>query len=149
MEQNILNIINKLYKNNQQIQIHLQDNNAEYYACDFIINNKKICFRKGKITPTKLGHFISLWKTNNSINIPYDINDNYDKYIFYVEDKLKSGFFIFSKKELLENKILSDNKNKLKGKLGFRIYAPWYNVANKTAKLTQQMQVKYFNDFSK
>jgi len=144
MEQNILNIINKLYKNIQHIQINIQNNNKDYYASEFIINNKKICFRKGKITPTKLGHFVSLWKINNNINVPYDINDNYDKYIFYVEDKLKSGFFVFTKKELLENKILSDNINKIKGKLGFRLYAPWYNVKNNTAKNTQILQIKHF-----
>ena len=60
--------------------------------------------------------------------------------------KGKTGYFVFSKNELLKNKVLSDNKNGSKGKLGFRLYAPWYDVQNKTAKLSQNWQIKYFID---
>jgi hypothetical protein len=104
----------------------------------------------GNITPTKIGHFVSLWKkdTIKNKNIPYDINDKYDIYIFLVLDKKKEGFFIFPKDILLQNNILSDKQNNKKGKLGFRLYCSWYNVKelNKTALSSYKWQNEYFYD---
>ena len=35
---------------------------AEYGAYSFQLNNKSIVFRAAKITPTKIGQFVTLWK---------------------------------------------------------------------------------------
>ncbi len=40
--------------------------------------------------------------------------------------------------------ILSEEKSK--GKLGFRLYAPWYKVDSENVKKSQEWQVKYFYD---
>lgn len=33
----------------------------EYYAYNFLLNGKSIIFRIAKITPTKIGQFVTLW----------------------------------------------------------------------------------------
>jgi len=47
---------------------HLQkeEESDEYSAFRFSLNNKKICYREAKITPTKTGQFVTLWKRNVS-----------------------------------------------------------------------------------
>jgi hypothetical protein len=133
-----------LYGNNEIKNIILHETNKDYNACEFTLNNKKYCFRTGKITPTKIGHFVSLWKYIDDVNSPYSANDNFDYYIFDVRENNKFGQFIFPKNILVKNKILTDNKNI--GKLGFRLYAPWCDTENNTAKKTQKWQVEYFFD---
>lgn len=140
-----------LEKNNKIKNIVFHDANANYSACEITINNKKTCFRKGKITPTKSGHFVSLWKYSDKSNIPYDINDDYDLYVFEIEyDKDKLGYFIFPSEVLLKHKILSADDSI--GKLGFRLYGPMYKLKNKTSINTQKWQSVYFyyaNDLKK
>lgn len=140
-----------LEKNNKIKNIVLHDDNAKYSACEITINNKKTCFRKGKITPTKSGHFVSLWKHSDKSNIPYDINDNYELYVFEIEyDKDKLGYFIFPSAILSKHKILSTDDSI--GKLGFRLYGPMYKLKNKTSINTQKWQSVYFyyaNDLKK
>ncbi|ATZ81095.1 MepB-like protein [Bodo saltans virus] len=144
MEHEYLDIITKLYKKTQIKKFQIQNDNQDYYACEFMIGNKNICFRKGKLTPAKLGHFVSLWKRVDNNNKSYDTNDKYDVYIFYVEDKEHKGYFSFTKDILLQHKILSDKKNNIDGKLGFRLYASWYDAMNNTAKISQKWQIQNF-----
>jgi hypothetical protein len=143
---------NKIIYNPCKLKISkviIDNDNIDYFGCNFKLNNKKICFRKGKQTPTKIGHFVTFWKRVNNYPTPYDINDDdVDIYIVSINDndKNKFGHFIFNKEILCEKKIIScENKT---GKLGFRVYAPWYIVDNNTAKATQLWQNKYFIDIN-
>lgn len=120
----------------------IDEENSDYFNCIFKLNKKKICFRKGKQTPTKIGHFVSFWKRIDDYPTPYNIDDDIDIYIVSINDKHKFGQFIFTKEILCEKKIISCG-NKV-GKLGFRVYAPWYEPDNKTAKATQLWQKQYF-----
>jgi hypothetical protein len=36
----------------------------EYGACSFVLNGKRIQHRVSKITPTKIGQFVTIWKRN-------------------------------------------------------------------------------------
>ena len=40
----------------------LEAESQEYGACEFEMNNKQIKFRVAKITPTKIGQFVTFWK---------------------------------------------------------------------------------------
>ncbi len=142
MKKHIQNIIDKIYDNEKIKEYSDHDENKKYDGCEFKASNHFICFRKGNITPNKTGHFVSLWKNNGGKNTPYNINDKYVIYMFYIEDSDKKGIFIFPSTVLEKNKILSNNNNG--GKLGFRLYAPWYDAPNKTSKITQNWQKIYF-----
>ena len=118
----------------------------EYSGFNFQVEKLNFKFRKSKITPKKVGQFVTLWKRNAEKQTePFNENDNFDFYIFVSEQDEKFGFFIFSKKLLIEKNILS---TKLKeGKRGFRLYPTWTKTENKQAEKTQSWQTEYFIDF--
>lgn len=119
----------------------------EYFACNFSLNGQNIKFRKAKITPTKTGQFVTLWKRNeNGITMPFDITDNFEFYIVATKQNEKIGLFIFPKAVLYENNILSDKTRA--GKRGIRVYPSWDMTTNKQAQKTQLWQSNYFLDIS-
>jgi SAM-dependent methyltransferase len=51
----------------------------EYGACTFELNGMIIQQRISKITPTKIGQFVTIWKRNmDGITEPFDNSDNFD-----------------------------------------------------------------------
>jgi hypothetical protein len=40
----------------------LERESLEYAACSFKLNSMSVKFRVAKITPTKIGQFVTLWK---------------------------------------------------------------------------------------
>ncbi len=115
----------------------------EYGACTFLLNTKKIHYRFSKITPTKIGQFVTIWKRNiDGITEPYNVLDDFDLIIISSRSKEHFGQFIFPKSVLLENGILSTEAKS--GKRGIRVYPPWEKPSNKQAIKTQQWQLNYF-----
>ena len=106
----------------------LEKEHTKYGGCSFKINSCNIKLRIAKITPTKNGQFVTLWKRNlHSLKMePYNIKDNYDFYIIICRKKNKLGQFIFPKKILYQYGILSSDENDIKnGKRAFRVYPSW------------------------
>ncbi len=115
----------------------------DYNACSFEIHDKKIQFRTAKITPTKSGQFVTLWKRIDKGPIaPYDINDPVDFFVVSVRSDTHFGQFIFSKKILHEKGFIS--KEGMGGKRAMRVYPPWDHADSKQAKKTQDWQLLYF-----
>lgn len=115
----------------------------EYGACSFGLNGKTIQYRVSKITPTKTGQFVTIWKRNNhGITEPFDILDDLDFIIITSKSGDNFGQFIFPKSVLLDNGIIT--RNGKAGKRGIRVYPPWDVTTNKQASETQNWQTKYF-----
>lgn len=120
-----------------------------YFALSFLLNGQKIKFRKAKITPSKTGQFVTIWKRNEKgITEPFDISDEYEHYIIATKQSENFGVFIFSKAVLYEHKILSDKIKHKEGKRGIRVYPPWDLTTSQQAQKTQLWQVNYFLDLS-
>mgnify|MGYP000633627125 CR=1 FL=1 len=126
------------YKENEESQ--------DYEACTFTLANKKIIYRAAKITPTKVGHFVTVWKRKEGITAPFEESDTFDYFIISVEDQEHFGQFIFDKKTLVKHGIITSSKKP--GKRGMRVYAPWIIPNNKTALNTQKWQCDCFIDFN-
>jgi hypothetical protein len=115
----------------------------EYGACRFQLNGKRIIFRTSKITPTKTGQFVTIWKRNQQgITEPFDATDAFDFLIISAVHGNHFGQFIFPKKILYDKGILSGPDGK--GKRGIRVYPTWDSVENKQAAKTQSWQTHYF-----
>lgn len=115
----------------------------DYFACNFKLNRLNIKFRIAKITPTKTGQFVAIWKRNeNRITEPFNVVDNFDFYLIATRSNTKFGLFIFPKMVLHANNILSDNHKD--GKRGIRVYPTWDLTTNKQAQKTQQWQTRHF-----
>lgn len=117
---------------------------AKYNGCSFSINDELIHFRTGKITPTKIGQFVTFWKRNTQgITEPYDTQDTFKNLIVYTPTPTQHGVFIFPKDILTKYDFISSNKNG--GKRGFRLYPVWDTAKNNQAKKSQTWQLHYFH----
>lgn len=115
----------------------------EYGACIFELNKQRIKFRVAKITPTKNGQFVTLWKRiGKGPILPYDLEDPFDLFVISVRKEQRLGHFVFPKLLLREKGILS-NKQK-GGKRALRVYPPWDQPESKQAEKTQAWQSPYF-----
>jgi len=119
----------------------------EYSGCSFVLNHLNIKFRTAKITPTKTGQFVTIWRRGEKGETsPFDSKDLFDFYLISASTDSNRGIFIFPKEILIEKGILSHDKRI--GKRGIRVYPAWDFTVNKQAKATQKWQVEYFLDLS-
>jgi hypothetical protein len=119
----------------------------EYAACSLRLNDFSVLFRSAKITPTKIGQFVTLWKRNaEGITAPFHIADDIDFAIICTRTPTHFGVFIFPKSVLNQKGIFANDKKD--GKRGFRVYPPWDIAENKQAKQSQEWQLEYFFDLN-
>lgn len=124
-------------------EITQNSESQEYSAYSFLLGDKSIVFRIAKITPTKIGQFVTLWiRSEKWPIIPYHKDDKIDTFIVLVRQGEKFGQFIFPKKVLIEKWIISQNGRL--GKLAIRVYSSWDITENPQAKRTQKWQSEYF-----
>lgn len=116
---------------------------SEYGAYTFEINTLSVTFRVAKITPTKIGQFVTLWKRIDKGPIqPFDFADSIDLFIISTRKENRFGQFIFPKSVLCEQGIVSTNNKE--GKRAIRVYPPWDVTLSKQAQKTQKWQLDYF-----
>ena len=126
----------------------IDSESEEYQACFFKLNSFQIIHRLSKITPTKIGQFVTIWKRNEKgITAPFDYSDNFDFIIITSKSEDNLGQFVFPKSVLLEKGIISNNNTS--GKRGIRVYPLWDVPTSKQAEKTQHWQLKYFYPINK
>ncbi len=115
----------------------------EYAACQFKINGLKVLSRNAKITPKKVGQFVTFWKRNGSGTIePFNESDDIDFFTVNVRTEEEFGQFVFPKSVLIKKGIISTEKKE--GKRAIRVYPNWDIVKSKQAERTQKWQLNYF-----
>ena len=125
--------------------LNTADESQEYGACSFKINEKAVQFRVSKITPKKVGQFVTIWKRNKQgITQPFEETDPIDFIVISSRNGDNFGQFIFPKSVLVDKGIITI-KNK-EGKRGIRVYPPWDKPINKQAIKTQSWQIRYFEN---
>ncbi len=145
VENHILTIKKLIYdKCDFQISNFLiEEESQEYHACQFNLNDKKIIFRKAKITPTKTGQFVTFWKRNKNGPIqPFEMTDKVDFFVINVHKNDSIGQFVFPKSVLCKKGVISTDVKE--GKRAFRVYPPWDITTSKQAINTQKWQLNYF-----
>jgi hypothetical protein len=116
---------------------------ADYAAHTFKVNGKSAVYREAKITPTKIGQFVTIWKRSEKGPIePFHIADAFDFFIICTRKDGHLGHFVFPKPVLAAKGIISSGSKE--GKRGIRVYPPWDIAVNKQAQKTQQWQLDYF-----
>ena len=150
MNRNLSEIKTKIY-DKVDFQISEMSNELEgkeYDACRFELNGMKIISRSSKITPKKIGQFVTFWKRNKKgITEPYNKADQIDFYVINVKTENNFGQFVFPKSELINKGIISTERKD--GKRGFRVYPKWDIAENKQAIKTQEWQLKYCYEINK
>lgn len=120
-----------------------EEESKEYAACRFKLNGLNIICRNAKITPKKVGQFVTFWKRAGKGSIePFNENDPIDFFIINVVSEEGLGQFVFPKTILIQKSIISTDANE--GKRAFRVYPKWNISLNKQAEQTQKWQLSYF-----
>jgi hypothetical protein len=133
--------------------LHITDEEPEaesqdYGALTFSLGALRVKFRVGKITPTKTGQFVTIWKRNKEgITAPYDVEDPVDLFVISVRDHEHFGQFVFPKTVLHQKGYIGSQKKG--GKRAMRIYPPWDKALNKQAQTTKAWQLAYFFSIKK
>ncbi len=125
------------------INLQQEAESQDYGACEFEMNNRRIKFRAAKITPTKGGQFVTLWKRIGTGPImPFDLADPVDLFVVSVRSADHFGQFVFPKSVLYEKGFVSkEGKGR---KRAMRVYPPWDIANSAQAKKTQAWQCMYF-----
>lgn len=135
----------QVYKPNGYIirNLKAEHESQEYGAAEFTLDNLRIKFRAAKITPTKIGQFVTFWKRPGKGPIsPYSDKDPFDLLIVSVRSENHFGQFIFPKRVLCEKGIVSTEEKE--GKRAMRVYPAWDAADNPQAKRTQKWQLEWF-----
>ena len=107
--------------------------------------------RQGKITPTKVGLFVTHWRrTDDGTTGPYDHQDTADALLVTATEPADQttgahpaqGVFVLDRETLLARGILT--RAGAAGKRGFRVYPPWSRTAPGQATRTQRWQLERF-----
>ena len=132
----------------QYSQPVIEAESSEYGACGFELNRLSVKFRIAKITPTKVGQFVTLWKRIEKGPIqPYDNSDSVDYFIINTRKGDLLGQFVFPKSVLCQQDVFSING--IGGKRAIRVYPPWDVAVNRQAQKTQKWQLEYFLEIPK
>lgn len=136
----------KLIFNNLNLEYSelTEENEGHDYGAGYLkLSNLFVILRSSKITPKKVGQFVTLWKRNNKgVTRPYDLSDKFDLLVINVRKDNLFGQFVFTKDVLVKKGIITTPTSS--GKRGFRIYPPWDNTSSTQAKQTQKWQQEYF-----
>ncbi len=125
----------------------IEQESKEYDASRFELNGLKIITRNAKITPKKVGQFVTFWKRNENGPIePFNDTDRIDYYTVNVRTESAFGQFVFPKSVLIKKGIISTQKKE--GKRAFRVYPNWDVTKNKQAERTQKWQLNYFYEIN-
>ncbi|MGV8830519.1 MAG: MepB family protein [Devosia sp.] len=117
---------------------------SEYDAMRLRLNGAIVVYRTAKVTPTKIGQFVTIWKRPHPAGpiAPLDSSDGVALVIVRVSDGLQAGQFVFDRATLLRRGVMS--KAGVGGKRAIRVYPPWSLPVAPQAILTQQWQLQHF-----
>jgi hypothetical protein len=125
--------------------LEIEVESKEYDACRFTFNGFNMISRSAKITPKKLGQFVTFWKRSGNGPIePFEESDDIDFFVVNIRFEEKFGQFVFPKAVLIKRGIISTLKKE--GKRAFRVYPSWDVVKSKQAMQSQKLQLEYFRE---
>ncbi len=128
-----------------KLKIHAES--GAYGACSFALNTCVIEHRVAKITPTKVGQFVTLWKRDDRGNTtPLEASDLIHFVCITTISNTQIGQFFFPISVLIDRGIIRNAKTS--GKRGFRVYPRWDTPTSKQANETQRWQDDFFLDYT-
>jgi hypothetical protein len=121
----------------------VEADNADYGAVLCRFRQRTVRFRVGKVTPTKVGLFVTVWRRSpDGSTEPFPADDNADVLVISAREGSRFGVFVFPRAALVEHGIASVGG--AGGKRGFRVYPPWSTTRNPQANRSQTWQCRYF-----
>ena len=132
-------------------QLQPEPESADYAACTFLLGGLRVQYRVARITPTKVGQFVTLWKRVGRGPIqPFELSDPVDVFVVSARSGSHLGQFVFPKSALAAQGVVAsgDRIGSRAGKRALRVYPPWDATTSRQAQRTQAWQLQYFVDMS-
>lgn len=127
------------------LKVEPEPESAEYGACRVELEGRVLLFRVARITPRKIGQFVTVWKRVGKGPIqPYDESDPIDTLMVSCRSNWRLGLFVFPKAILCRMDVFSRKGEG--GKRAIRVYPPWDKPTSSQALRTQAWQLDYFLD---
>lgn len=122
-----------------------EEQNSDYQSCCAKLEGTWWRVRTARITPTKPGAFVAIWRRSpGGSTEPFSTDDDCAGLLVFVSNEDSFGVFRFPTTALDELGIYSSQRSA--GKRGFRLYPPWSTSLNPQATRTQGKQVAFFED---
>ncbi|MCA0155259.1 MepB family protein [Tsukamurella sp. M9C] len=116
---------------------------SDYEACTADIDGALWRVRTARITPTKPGAFVAVWRRGpDGETEPFDAGDPTAGLLVLVPDGPRFGAFAFPGEVLCALGVYSSSSSA--GKRGFRLYPAWSTGLNPQAERTRAAQAPYF-----
>lgn len=124
-----------------------EEQGGDYEAGRIQIDGAPWRIRTARITPTKPGAFVAVWRRGpDGSTEPFGDADDCAGLLVFVIDGPRFGVFRFTREHLRELGILSGSSSP--GKRGFRLYPAWCTELNPQATRTQRAQAKAFTELA-
>jgi hypothetical protein len=116
---------------------------AAYGAHEFRLDGATVRVRVAKVTPTKNGLFVTVWKRLDAGPIqPFDVGDSIDFVVVTAREEAHFGHFAFPAEVLKRRGIIAAEAGA--GKRAFRVYPPWAVTGSSQAARTAAWQRPHF-----
>lgn len=123
-----------------------EQQNADYGAGVFQLNDASVRFRVAKTTPAKTGQFVAFWEKDAlNRNQAFSYDDAPALLVINTFHPVTGGLgqFVFPKDVLKKHEVLATRD--AKGKMAIRVYPEWDTVTSKQAAASQKWQLSYFS----
>lgn len=129
------------------VSLRPEEQHSDYEAAVAILGAEAWRVRRARITPTKPGAFVAVWRrARDGSTQPFDVDDPTAGLIVLVEDDQQFGCFRFTTAHLDDLGVVRSARQP--GKRGFRVYPAWCSGLNTQAARTQRAQAPAFTDLS-
>ncbi|MGG5170641.1 MepB family protein [Pseudarthrobacter sp. J1738] len=123
--------------------VEVEEQNSDYESGVASFGNESWRIRTARITPTKPGAFVAVWKRGtDGVTRPFTVDESLSGLLIFVEDQGRFGVFKFTPEHLSSLGYASSERHA--GKRGIRLYPSWCADLNPQASRTQRAQAKAF-----
>ena len=125
--------------------IEVEEQNSDYESGVARIGEERWRIRTARITPTKSGAFVAVWKRGeDGATRPFSAEESMSGLFVFVEEQERFGVFRFTTAHLISLGYVSSDLHP--GKRGFRVYPAWCTELNPQASRTQRAQGVAFSE---
>ncbi|WP_284985358.1 MepB family protein [Arthrobacter sp. fls2-241-R2A-172] len=123
--------------------IKAEEQNGDYESGVVLFGKEWWRIRTARITPTKPGAFVAVWKRDGGGSTrPFMADELMSGLMVFVEERGRFGVFRFSPSHLISLGYVTSEFHP--GKRGFRVYPAWCSDLNPQASRTQRAQADAF-----
>lgn len=127
--------------------IQVEEQNSDYESGVARIGKEQWRIRTARITPTKPGAFVAVWKRDEGGSTrPFTADESMSGLLVFAEEQERFGVFQFTTAHLISLGCVSSELHP--GKRGFRVYPAWCTDLNPQASRTQRAQGAAFSELS-